>query len=102
MKGVSHTLWIVVAAVVILVVALVIVTIFGGGITRFSSITEAKNYCMLVGQPVCAMGGPEPVGWSDANMKVGTEDKSCKIVCGIWSSVCVNKRFTCGGGQVTI
>ncbi|GEM_PF-3486410 len=101
MKGVSHTLWIVIAAVVVLVVALVVITIFGGGMQRFASITEAQGYCTMMGQSVCAVGGAEPPGWR-VGFDVAGAERFCFSgdVCGTWENVCdrANKRWNgCGG-----
>jgi hypothetical protein len=92
MKGVSQTLWLVVAAVVIVVVALVVITIFGGGISQFASITEGKAYCSTVGTPVCQMsfGNQQtspPASWSSNNIKIGDDTTSCQSLCP-WSFSC--------------
>jgi hypothetical protein len=105
MKGISQTLWIVVAAVVVVVVALVVITIFGGGISRFSTLVEAKSYCTMLGSPVCALGGAAPISWADQNIKVGDIMTSCSAddVCKGWTIACpapaagVARTFKCGG-----
>lgn len=79
MKAVSHTLWIIVAAVVILVVALVMLTIFGTGMGQFTNALEAKSWCVTQGKSTCTFGGLPPT-WAVNNIKIVNQDQltSCK------------------------
>ncbi len=105
MKGISHTLWIVVAAVVIVVVALVVISIFGITIQNFATITEGQSYCTAMGTSVCAMRSgltsdqvpTAPALWTAQSFKVAGEVKSCTEACGDWSTACsTGGIFSCG------
>jgi len=80
MKGLTETLWIVVASLVIVVVALIILTIFAKVIPLFSSLTEFNNYCTLKAKATCTMGSLPP-DW-ESQVNVGGQIKTCKDVAG--------------------
>ena len=77
MKGLSTTLFLVVSAVVMLVTALVIITIFGGGMTQFASISDNMNHCTMTGSSSCSTVGQLPITWGLNNIKDGNDLKSC-------------------------
>lgn len=80
-KGISQTLWIVVAIVVILVVAIVILTVFSGGIQNFlaifnpwSSTTAGIAACNSACASLCAANPNlqgQPPGWADTYNRLG-------------------------------
>ena len=63
MKGLSETMFIIVAVIVILIVALVILTIFGNTITRITPIAEARQNCQITAESTCASIGTLPITW---------------------------------------
>ena len=90
MKGLSQTLWIVIAIVIVLVVALVILTIFGSSTGQFATITEARNNCVLQGQSTCASASALPINW-ETNFRIAAtgETTNCATLtgrsdCGDW------------------
>ncbi len=86
MKGVSQTLWIVIAVVVLLVAALVVLTIFGGGLTPVVEATQQTNICMQQLSLTCSTTGTVPPGWSSVKYTVKNGDemssKSCSELTG--------------------
>jgi hypothetical protein len=84
MKAMSHTLYLVVAAVVILVTALVVLTIFWRGVTPAIGIAEAKSICQTQAVTACATFGQLPPTWHVQNMRVVegevAGDKSCSQI----------------------
>lgn len=70
MRGLHTSLVIVVAAIVILIVALIVLTIFGVGVSSFSSIAEAKSQCITMCQASCRITQQVPLTWKTANMRV--------------------------------
>ncbi|RLJ06403.1 MAG: hypothetical protein DRP16_05245 [Candidatus Aenigmatarchaeota archaeon] len=70
MKALSTTILIVVSAVVILVAALVVLTIFGGGKSQITTLTQARNMCILAAKQSCETTGGLPITWSIATMNV--------------------------------
>jgi hypothetical protein len=64
MKGLSETMYIIIAVIVILIVALVVLTIFSNVPTSVSTIADARNNCRLTAESSCAATGTLPVTWS--------------------------------------
>ncbi|MFH1294752.1 MAG: hypothetical protein ABIH90_02305 [Candidatus Aenigmatarchaeota archaeon] len=75
-KGLSQTLWIVMAAVVVIVIALVMLTIFGGGIAPITTLTEFTNQCKNTAAISCQTTGLMPLNWN-AQVNIGGSLKSC-------------------------
>ncbi|MBU0953637.1 MAG: hypothetical protein KKA90_04455 [Nanoarchaeota archaeon] len=70
-RGISQTLWIIVAAIVIMVTALVVLTIFGAGITPVTNLTSAKSSCVAQFEISCvATGTNTPPGWTASTLKL--------------------------------
>ncbi len=82
MRGISATLWIVIAIVVFIVAALVIVTIFSGGVQQVSSITQASALCQQTCQASCSATGNPPVTWRAPTVIINNEPSSCYDVTG--------------------
>lgn len=69
-KGVSQTMWIVIAIVVFLVIALVVLTMFGTGVQTFASISQATSFCQTQLSTSCAATGSPPVTWGADNIRM--------------------------------
>ena len=88
MKGISQTLYLIVAAVVLIVVALVLLTIFGGGMQPAIRLTEARNICETERSVICSATGNLPPTWSaatkftDHNEDGTPEWESCFVITG--------------------
>jgi hypothetical protein len=80
MKGMSQTLYIVVAAIVILVAALVVIVIFAEGIGPIVDITTQKSLCTSSYSTICAATGTEPPDWH-AEKTVRSGDQTVKMSC---------------------
>ena len=85
------SLELVVIAIVILVVALVVLTIFGGGMTQFGPITNARNSCYNAGKWSCQTAGTVPNTW--AREPVGPNGETCKQL--LPACECVNNVWMC-------
>lgn len=81
MKAMSHTLYLVVAAIVILVTALVVLTIFWQGVTPAMGIAEAKSICQTQAVTSCTTFGQMPPTWHVENMKVLEGGKAVTTSC---------------------
>ncbi len=87
MRGISETLWIIVAAIVIMVTALVVLTIFSSGISNFTTLSQAAAFCETQGRASCGATGQLPPSWGAQTVKVNGVPDSCsgvtkKNVCG--------------------
>ena len=82
MRGISETLWIIVAAIVIMVTALVVLTIFSSGISNFTTITQAQAFCETQGRSSCGVTGQLPPSWQAQTVKVDGAVNSCFGVTG--------------------
>ncbi len=72
MKGLEHSLVIIVTAIVVLIVAIVILTIFGKSLIPVSSILEIENICRQKAVLSCSTTGSYPPDW-DVEFKVRDE-----------------------------
>ena len=96
------TLTVVVSAIVILITALVVITMFGGTVTTFSTISEATNNCRTTGKIACETTGQLPFTWN-TKFKAGDSVTDCKTLaqcdscaaCG-WT---LETQQPAGGGQ---
>ncbi len=82
MKGLQTTLWIVIAAILALIIALVLLTIFGGSVASFSTLTDATNFCRNQCQISCSAIQQPPLGWSANKVKVAGDTKTCQELVG--------------------
>jgi hypothetical protein len=102
MKAMSHTLYLVVAAVVILVTALIVIVIFQLGVQPAVGLTEAKSLCLTQATLSCKTYNQMPPNWNIPNVKVttssGTETKACSAIEGLSGCTCSNID-TCAGGS---
>ena len=64
MKGLEHTLVIIVTAIVVLIVAVVLLTIFGRSLIPVSSIIEMENICRQKAVIACRTTGQMPPDWN--------------------------------------
>ena len=69
MKGMEHSLVIVVTAIVVLIVAVVLITIFTGGLRNVTPIFEKSNLCRQEAILSCRTTGKMPPAW-DIQFKV--------------------------------
>lgn len=97
-KGLSQTMWIVVAALVILVVALVVLSIFTKSAGNVGVLAEFRKNCELNARATCASLNTMPIDWEipkpfgkDSNNNIIV--KSCADELGRSSS-----QFGCGTG----
>ena len=99
MKAMSHTLYLVVAAIVILVTAVVVIAIFFQGITPAMGLTEAKSLCLTQATMSCATYCKMPPTWNIPNVKVTvggkTETKACSAIEGLVSCTCTDGKLEC-------
>ena len=96
MKGMSQTLYIVVAAVVILVAALVVITIFAGGVSKFNTVLEARGYCSTIAQPICSISDNEAAvvaQLQNIKIDIAGSPSNCQIAVG--SCSCMSKVWVC-------
>ncbi|MBU0953635.1 MAG: hypothetical protein KKA90_04445 [Nanoarchaeota archaeon] len=77
MRGVTQTLWIIVAAIVIMVTALVVLTIFGTSIVDFTSLGEASAFCQTQAASTCEAAKALPPTWHADTVSVNGEPTSC-------------------------
>ena len=82
MKGISTTLWIIIAAILALVVGLILLTMFGSSVASFASLADARNFCKNQCTISCNTLNQMPINW-DANIKVGEEITTCRMLTGI-------------------
>lgn len=93
MKGMSQTLYLVVAAMVILVTAVVVIAIFFRGVGPATGIAEAKALCMTQATTACLTFDQMPPIWNVQNIKVTgeTSEQSCAQVVGVSCTCNENK-----------
>jgi hypothetical protein len=84
MRGITQTLWIVIALVVLIVAALVVLTIFSTGVQNVASLTQAKAVCGAQGRASCTAAGSLPITWGVPNIRIQEN----------------NGVYSCGSAQV--
>ncbi len=62
-KGITNTMWVVIASLVILIVALVVLTIFSGGLRPIQPLTSFAGNCQVQARTSCQSIGILPVNW---------------------------------------
>ena len=100
MKGMSQTLYIVVAAIVILVAALVIITIFAGGVSKFSTLADATSYCNNIAIPLCSLSGDDAaikIQLRNVNVEIDGNPSNCEVATSGCGCEPANKKWNCGG-----
>jgi hypothetical protein len=91
MKGLEHSLVIIVTAIVLLITAIVIITIFGAGVGNVQPFLTQKNLCLQQAAISCRTTGAMPPNWEtrfEVTLPDGTTDRdsSClKVTGGITS-----------------
>lgn len=93
-KGMSQTLYIIIAAVVILVAALIILTILGTGLTPVASLADARANCGVTGKSLCETTGSLPFNWNSPAYNINGRIQSCAELCGAEPCNYVNKEWT--------
>ncbi len=93
MKGLSETMYIIIAVIVILIVALVVLTIFRVVPTGISSIAEARSNCQITAQSTCAAIGTLPATWSSADKQTDQGLLSCRDL--LSTCACSNRVLSC-------
>lgn len=91
-KGLSQTLWIVMAAVVIVVVAIVMLVIFGGAMDDTSILMKFENRCRVTATASCQTTGILPLTWQIKETLENGQQKSCSEEFSGWT--CDNFRQT--------
>ncbi|MFH1444955.1 MAG: hypothetical protein ABIF08_00555 [Nanoarchaeota archaeon] len=86
MKGLSQTLYLIVAAIIILIVALVLLTMFGGTMQHVGSFAQAKSICEQEASFTCKTTGTLPSSWSIITLDVAGEQVSCATIPGVRQS----------------
>jgi nitrate/TMAO reductase-like tetraheme cytochrome c subunit len=101
MKAMTHTLYLVVAAIVMLITAVVVLVIFQLGVQPAVGLTGASSICQTEATMSCAAYGKMPPTWNIQNRKVVdkdgvTRDMSCaQIMEDMDCSGCEEKNFKC-------
>lgn len=93
MKGLSETMYIIIAVIVILIVALVVLTIFRIVPTGISSIAEARSNCQITAQSTCVATGTLPSSWNFADKQTDQGLLSCRDL--LPSCSCDNRVLSC-------
>jgi hypothetical protein len=94
MKGMSQTLYIVVAAIVVLVAALVVITILAGGVQQVASITQAQALCQTSAAASCSTANAMPPTWNSDTVRIGDgAPTSCSEVEGLGGCTCDNYQL---------
>ena len=95
MKGMSHTLVIVVSAIVILVAALVIITIFGSGVQQVASLAQAEAFCKTSAESSCKTTGMMPPTWNAPTVKYNDQLMACGSIESLKNCACNNFELSC-------
>ncbi len=95
-RGISETLWIIVAAIVIMVTALVVLTIFSGGISNVSQFTAAKSTCVTQYTVSCKTTGQAPASWQAKTVR---DENGVLTSCSVVASGCLCTKGVAGGQE---
>jgi hypothetical protein len=82
MKGMSQTLYILVAAIIIVVTAVVIITVFIQGVQPAIGLSEAKSLCQTELAVSCSTFGQVPATWNVQSKNVDGGYQSCAQITG--------------------
>ncbi len=99
MKGMSHTLVIVVSAIVILVAALVIITIFGSGVQQVASLAQAEAICRASAESSCKSANTMPPTWYAPTVKYNDKLIACGNIESLKKCRCENFKLVCKTGE---
>jgi hypothetical protein len=79
----------VIIAIMLIVAALVVLTIFGGGMSQFGNLANAKANCINSGKTSCETTGMTPFNWNTKNIqKPDGGYTSCSELVGDWANCC--------------
>ncbi|HDD46175.1 MAG TPA: hypothetical protein ENG42_01760 [Candidatus Aenigmarchaeota archaeon] len=89
------SLELIVVAIVILITALVVITIFGIGIQRASTLSEASNICKQHAAAACSVigDGELPSTVTDLKIIVNDKEETCSDL--LKGCKCSNRKLVC-------